>query len=91
MYHVYILECDNTFFYVGLTTNLNKRLSQHQRHQSLHTKRYEEVQLVHFEKFSKRIDAESREKQLKGWSRAKKKALIVGDINQLKELSKSKS
>ena len=91
MYRVYILECDNAFFYVGLTTNLPTRLTQHQRHQSIHTKRYEKIKLVYSEAFSKRSDAEEREKQLKGWSRAKKKALIGGDKELLKGLSRSKS
>jgi len=89
MYYIYILECDNAFFYVGLTKNLKTRLIQHQEHQSLHTKRYKSIRLVYSEKLNKRIDAEKRETQLKGWSRAKKKALIAGDIERLKSLSKS--
>ncbi len=91
MYNIYILECDNAFFYVGLTTNLETRLLQHQKHQSSYTKRYGEVQIVYSEKFTKRVDAAKREKQLKGWSKAKKKALIVGDVELLKKLSRSKS
>lgn len=88
MYQVYILECDNAFFYVGLTTNPEIRLLQHQKHQSPHTKRYEKIELVYSEEFSKRFDAEEREKQFKGWSKAKKKALVAGDIELLKKLSK---
>ena len=88
---MYILECDKAFFYVGLTINLHKRLVQHQKHHSPHTKRYNVVRLVHSETFNKRFDAEKREKQLKGWSKAKKNALIMGDIELLKKLSKSKS
>ncbi len=91
MYYIYILVCDKAFFYVGLTTDIETRLVQHQKHQSPHTKRYTEVELAYSEKFIKRSDAEQREKQLKGWSRAKKNALIIGNIKLLKEISKSKS
>jgi putative endonuclease len=91
MYYVYILQCDKAFFYVGFTTNLANRLLQHQRHQSSHTKRYGQVEMVYFEEYNQRADAEKREQQLKGWSKVKKKALIQNNIDQLKELSKSKS
>ena len=91
MYCVYILECDNTFFYVGLTADVKRRLFQHQNLQSRHTKRYRVMNLVHTEEFTKRSAAEKREKQLKGWSKAKKKALIAGDIELLERLSKPKS
>jgi len=91
MYYVYILECDDAACYVGLTTNIETRLLQHQKHQSLHTKRYDKIELVYFEKFNMRFDAERRERQLKGWSKAKKAALIVGNIEHLKMLSRPKS
>jgi predicted GIY-YIG superfamily endonuclease len=91
MNHVYILDCDKAFFYVGITDDLDRRLLQHQKHQSPHTKRYTTIEMVYHEKCRSRIDAEKREKQLKGWSRAKKKALIRGNIEQLRELSKTKS
>ncbi len=90
MYYVYILECDKAFFYVGLTNDLEKRVVQHQSKHSPHTRRYSEVALVYNESFSRRIDAEKREKQLKGWSRAKKKALINHDFKNLVILSSSK-
>jgi putative endonuclease len=89
MYYVYILECDRAFFYVGLSRNLRRRIFQHQNKQSPHTRRYQEIKLVYYEKYRRRSDAEAREKQLKGWSRAKKKALINSNIDQLVELSKS--
>ena len=91
MYYVYILECDNAFFYVGLTSDVQRRLFQHQNHESLHTKRYKTVKLVCTEEFYIRSDAEKRERQLKGWSKAKKKALIQGDTKLLENLSQSKS
>ena len=91
MYYIYILDCDNAFFYVGLTSDVERRLFQHQNHQSLHTKRYNNIKLVHTEKFNNRVAAEKREKQLKGWSKAKKEALIEDNTEKLKTLSKSKS
>ena len=91
MYYIYILKCDDQSFYVGLTDNLERRLAQHQNKRSLYTKRYSNIKLVYSEKFHKRIDAEQREQQLKGWSRAKKEALISDNKNRLIKLSKSKS
>ncbi len=90
MYYTYILQCDD-HYYVGQTDDLERRLLQHQRKQSTHTKRYSSVKLIYYEKFEVRSDAENREKQIKGWSRAKKQALINGQFDELKKLSKSRS
>ena len=91
MYHLYILFCDKAFFYTGVTQDLDKRIKEHQSGFSPHTKRYKIVELVHSESFGKRSQAEERELQIKGWSREKKKALINGDLNRLRELSRNKS
>jgi putative endonuclease len=87
IYYLYILVCDDAFLYVGITKDVNKRLSQHRNKYSPYTKRYEKIDLVYTEEFSSRGDAECREKQLKGWSRAKKKALINKDLDKLISLS----
>jgi putative endonuclease len=87
MWTVYILQCDRAFFYVGITEDINKRLLQHKSGHSSHTSRYSNIDLVYTEKQDSRMHAEKREKQLKGWSRAKKKALIMNDIDLLKKLS----
>lgn len=76
MWQIYILLCDNQFFYTGLTNNLVHRLKQHQNHQSTFTKQYKEIKLVYSEKISNRNDAVAREKEIKGWSRQKKLSLI---------------
>ena len=86
---MYILKCCNNSYYVGSTKNLNVRLLQHQNGEgSNHTKKNLPVELVYFEEFS-RIDlAFYREKQIKGWSRKKKEALINHrgvDLNTLSE------
>lgn len=90
--YMYILECSDGSFYTGSTTDLRIRLEQHQNGEGAeHTRKYSPVRLVYFESFE-RIDlAFKREKQVQGWTRAKKLALIQGDIERLKELSKSKS
>jgi len=85
---VYILFCDNRKYYVGMTDNIERRLAQHRAGQSFYTKQFEDINLVYFECHTKKGDAEKRELQLKGWSIAKKKALIGGNIKELKKLSK---
>ena len=84
-YWTYILRCADGSYYVGHTDDLEVRLVQHE--QGLlpgYTKDRRPVELVHYEESSSRDDAFARERQLKGWSRAKKEALIQGDRNRLK-------
>lgn len=90
-WHTYILLCDRKSFYVGLTSNLESRLQSHRNKQNIGTKEFEEVKLVYREIYPNRREAEKREKQIKGWTRAKKNALVQRDINLLKKLSKSRS
>ena len=88
---MYILKCANDMFYTGSTKNLERRLKQHQSGEGANfTKKHLPVELVYFEIFA-RIDwAFYREKQIQGWSHKKKEALINGDLEKLKELSRSK-
>lgn len=89
MPHVYILECSDGSYYVGSTPNLGKRLAQHQTgFFGGYTASRLPVQLVWSEKFPTDNDAFLRERQIKGWSRAKKEALIRGDWNGLHEVVK---
>lgn len=88
-FFVYILLCDNRKFYIGITDNLERRIEQHHKKQSSYTKQFSIIKLVYSEKFATRLKAEIREKQLKGWSIAKKKALISGNKKLLINLSKS--
>lgn len=64
---------------------------EHQRGEEKYTKRFCNIQFVYKEEYESREIAEKRERQLKGWTKEKKKALIGGDIELLKHLSKSKS
>lgn len=87
---MYILECSNGSYYVGSTINLELRYEQHQNGEgSKHTKRYLPVTLVYHEKFPKIQQAFNREKQVQGWSRKKKEALINKQHYKLPKLSKN--
>ena len=89
--YTYILECSNGQYYVGSTTDLERRLQEHQAGLgSNFTKKHLPVKLVYYEEYQSVEQAFNRERQLHGWSRSKKEALIRGDMDQLKQLSKSK-
>lgn len=85
---VYILECSDGSYYTGSTIDIQLRLQQHQNGEGAnHTKKRLPVKLVYLKEFT-RIDlAFNREKQIQGWSRKKKEALIHGEHNQLPKLS----
>jgi putative endonuclease len=85
---MYILECSDESYYTGSTNNLEKRIKEHQNGDgSNHTKMRLPIRLVYFEKFSRIEEAFIREKQVQGWSRKKKEALINNQKNKLPELS----
>ena len=87
---VYIMKCADNSYYTGSTIDLELRLQQHQAGQGAnHTKKRLPVQLVYAEEFSRIDEAFYREKQIQGWSRKKKQALINGNHNQLPQLSKA--
>lgn len=89
MYYVYILKCNDGSFYTGVTSNLELRIVQHNSNEfEGYTKSRRPVRLVFHSAFSQIKDAIESEKQIKGWSRSKKKALIAGDFEKLKMLSK---
>ena len=86
--YMYILLCSNGSYYTGSTNNLELRLKQHQNGEGAnHTKKYLPVTLVYYEEYQRVEDAFYREKQVQGWSRKKKEALINGDRNLLPELA----
>jgi len=90
--YVYILKCFDKTYYVGVTNNLDRRFQEHQEginHQAYtHSRR--PVELVWNQLFSNPDEAIQFEKKIKKWSRAKKKALISGEYDDLIELSKNK-
>ena len=88
--YMYILECVDGSYYTGCTSNLKLRLEQHQNAEGAnHTKMRLPVKLVYFEEFSKIQDAFIREKQIQGWNRKKKEALINGKVEHLPALSRN--
>ncbi|MFI5204659.1 MAG: GIY-YIG nuclease family protein [Flavobacteriales bacterium] len=81
---MYILACVDGSYYVGSTNNLKFRVWQHQNGEGAnYTKDRLPVKLVYYEIFQRIDEAFYREKQVQGWSRKKKEALIKGDIKLL--------
>ncbi len=86
--YMYILLCSDQSYYTGSTIDLDRRLTQHQNGEGAnHTKKRLPVELVYYEEFE-RIDlAFYREKQVQGWSRKKKEALIENQPKNLRFLA----
>lgn len=91
-YHVYILLCTDESYYTGVTNNIERRLKEHgnQLDSDCYTASRLPVELVFTQEFKYIDKAIAFEKQIKGWSRKKKKAIINGEWNKLIELSKKK-
>ena len=88
----YILLCSDGSYYTGSTNNLDLRLSQHQNGEGAnYTRKKLPVQLVYFEEFQRIEDAFYREKQIQGWTRSKKEALIEAASEELRELARCKN
>ncbi|MCX7549343.1 GIY-YIG nuclease family protein [Xanthomarina sp. F2636L] len=90
-YYVYILECSDASFYIGVSSNIEKRLYQHNSGLDKNSYTYSRrpVTLKWLEMFTSPEEAITIEKQLKGWSRRKKIALINEDWDKLIEYSKN--
>jgi predicted GIY-YIG superfamily endonuclease len=86
MHFVYILRCADDSLYIGETNDLAGRVLKHNEGGSPHTAARRPVSLAYSESFENRILALGRERQLKRWTRAKKEALIVGDLKLLRRL-----
>ncbi len=86
--YLYILECSDGAYYTGSTKNLELRIQQHQNGEGANfTKNRLPIKLVYFEEYQRIDEAFSREKQVQGWSRKKKQALIDGKHDELPHLS----
>ena len=89
MTHVYILTCADGSLYVGQTRNLQARIASHNAGTGAqHTRERRPVRLAYAESCETTQQAIRRERQIKGWSRAKKQALIDRNRAELKRLSK---
>ena len=91
MYYVYILRCFDGSFYVGVTNDPARRVNEHNDglDRTCFTFKRRPVELVFQAPFQDVNQAIAFEKQLKGWRRAKKEALINGDWEKLPALSRS--
>ena len=88
---VYILRCADRSYYVGSARgSLERRIAEHHAG-SLggYTKSRRPVTLVYAQEFDRITDAIAAERQVKGWSRAKKEALMAGDMNALRNLARN--
>ena len=76
-YFVYIMTNNSKTLYTGVTNNLERRALEHKNNANKgFTKKYKIDKLVYYETTDNAEDAIIREKQIKGWSRSKKVALI---------------
>ena len=88
-YYIYILRLQNSRLYVGSTNNLSRRLAEHcSGSGGKTTADSSPTHLLYYESFSDRQSALQRERQIKRWSRAKKIALVNGDLAELKRLAR---
>jgi len=87
----YLLRCGDGSFYTGHCDDLDARIGSHQAGRgSDYTARRQPVTLVWSQDFETRIEALSAERQIKGWSRAKKEALIAGNWDLISQLAESR-
>jgi|SRR5690606_19608555 len=88
--YMYILLCGDGSYYTGSTIDLELRLHQHQHGEGAnHTRKHQPVQLVYYEEYQRIDEAFFREKQIQGWSRKKKEALIKNRTEDLPLLSRN--
>jgi len=90
-FYAYILLCADNSFYTGHTEDLEIRMGEHEggRYPG-YTRRRRPVRLVWSQDFPTRHEALSAERQIKGWSRAKKQALIDGNWLLLAQLARNR-
>ncbi len=89
---VYILRCADGKYYTGHTDNLEKRMHEHASGEGDPTfvsARWP-ADLVFSQEFGTRVEALSAERQIKGWSRAKKEAMMKGNWDEVVRLAKSR-
>ena len=91
-YHVYIIQCSDGSYYTGISNDIERRLREHNegKDSKSFTFNRRPVRLKFSTSFTNSIDAIRFEKQVKGWSRAKKEALINGEFKELIALAKKK-
>ena len=90
-FYTYLLRCNDGSYYAGHTDDLENRIAQH-RTGALggYTAKRLPVTLVWSDRFPTRDEAFAAERQIKGWSRAKKEALIAGDWSRISALARNR-
>jgi putative endonuclease len=92
MYFVYIIRTLDDTLYIGVSGRLGQRVGSHKSGKGAEwIKAHPGARLVYAESYATLSGARQREIQLKGWTRAKKEALIARDLTTLKNLSRCKS
>jgi putative endonuclease len=92
-YFVYLLKCSDNSIYTGITNDLDRRLVEHESGSDTNSYTYSRrpVVLVYSEYFTNPNQVIAFEKKVKGWSRAKKEALIKSDWDKIKFLSQCRN
>ena len=92
-YFGYILKCSDASYYVGITSNLDRRVTEHNtgKYTDAYTYSRRPVELVWCQEFLEPNQAISFEKKIKKWSRAKKEAVINGEWDLLPILAECKN
>jgi len=88
-YYVYILKCSDNSYYTGVTNDVERRLNEHNfgLNKESYTYNKRPLELVFCTEFNDINQAIAFEKQVKGWSRKKKEAIINDKWEDLKNLS----
>ncbi|MCW2120115.1 GIY-YIG nuclease family protein [Flavobacterium sp. 7A] len=88
-FYVYILKCSDNSYYTGMTNDINRRFLEHQNGININCYTFEKrpVELVFCTEFNEVLQAIAFEKQVKGWSRKKKEAIINDKWEDLKKLA----
>ena len=88
--YMYILLCSNGTYYTGSTKDLELRYQQHASGNGAnHTKKYPPTKILYYEEYDRIDTVFYREKQIQGWSRKKKEALMKNKLNELILFSKN--
>ena len=89
---MYILKRADDTYYTGSTKYLEARIEQHNKGEGAnYTAKRLPLKLMYFEEYDHVAKAYYREKQIQGWSRKKKEALILGDITNIEFLAECKN
>jgi predicted GIY-YIG superfamily endonuclease len=90
-FHAYLLRCSDGSFYAGHTDDLDARIGAHQSGIIPgYTQGRTPLVLVWADSFGTRDEALTAERRIKGWSRAKKQALVDGDWDRLRMLARNR-